>query len=255
LYLNMTLSILNYFWFSLKWEDNRIGWHEDDVNGGLVKYSKELIIGPNTESCPAEGGSGLRWLVPLCGKTVDMAYLALQEETTAHVVGVDGISIALEEFAKDHPQLEIKPDNTIDSFAQWNGNKITLLKGDFFALDEHATGGRFDAVMDRGSMVAIDPSLREHYVQTMSKLVKPGGKILLVTLERRTGEEEKLKAGPPFSISEPEVCRLYESQEWVESVQLLEEFDEFERKPEKRERYEGVTSMYELYFLISRKKA
>jgi len=104
-------------------------------------------------------------------------------------------------------------------------------------------------------MVAIDPSLREEYVQTISKVIKPGGKILLVTIERRTGTEEAVKKGPPFSISEAEVRRLYESQDWVETVTLLEEVDEFEQKPEQKQRFEGLTSMYELYFLVETKQS
>ena len=104
-------------------------------------------------------------------------------------------------------------------------------------------------------MVAIDPSLREDYVTTISRNIKPGGKILLVTVEKRTGEEEAMKKGPPFSIPESEVRKLYEGQDWVESVTLLEEIDEFEAQPDMKERFvgEGVTSMYELYFLIQTK--
>jgi len=229
-----------------------LGWHLADANPGLIKYGDKLV---NQESCPAQGGSGIRWLVPLCGKTVDMAYLATQE-TTAHVVGVDGIRKALDDFSKEHSELKIQQSSSEgSSFEKLEGKKITLLKGDFFGLDDKATGGKFDAIMDRASMVAIDPSLREEYVQTISKVIKPGGKILLVTIERRTGTEEAVKKGPPFSISEAEVRRLYESQDWVETVTLLEEVDEFEQKPEQKQRFEGLTSMYELYFLVETKQS
>jgi hypothetical protein len=44
------------------------------------------------------------------------------------------------------------------------GKKITLLTGDFFDLDETVTGGRFEAIVDRASLVAIQPTLREAYV-------------------------------------------------------------------------------------------
>ena len=211
------------------------------------------------ESCPLDG---LRWLVTLCGKTVDMAYLA-QQETTAQVVGVDGVQKALKEFAQEHPDLEIQPVDDSNnqhpaaaSFEQFAGKKITLIRGDFFALDAAVTGGPFDAILDRASLVAIDPSMREDYLKTISKLIKrPGGQILLVTLDRRTGEQEAINKGPPYSISEAQVRSLYEGQDWVESVTLLEEIDEFEKDPSAKEKvqFEGITSMYELYFLIKTK--
>ncbi|CAB9508001.1 Thiopurine S-methyltransferase [Seminavis robusta] len=227
-----------------RWDEKRIGWHREEVNPGLIKYGTV-----DKDSCPAEG---LRWFVPLCGKTVDMAYLASQE-TTAEVVGVDGVLKALESFVEDHPELKIEQQPPTGKFEKLTGTKITLLKGDFFALDVEATGGQFDTVFDRASMVAIDPSLREDYVNVIGKLLKPGGKIILGTLERRTGEEEAVKKGPPFSISEAEVRRLYEKLDWVESITLVEEIDEFARTPEDKIRYEGVTSLYELYFLIQAK--
>ena len=104
-------------------------------------------------------------------------------------------------------------------------------------------------------MVAIEPSLREDYVDVIARNIQPGGKILLVTVDKRTGNEEAMKKGPPFSIPESEVRRLYERRDWVESVTLLEEIDDFEAHPDMKERFvgEGVTSMYELYFLIQTK--
>ena len=229
-----------------RWSENKLGWHQKDVHPCLAKYGTEPA-----ESCPAEG---LRWLVTLCGKTKDMHYIATQE-TTAHVVGVDGIRKALDEFAEEHPDLEIESDDNSareGTYERLSGKKISLLKGDFFALDETAAGGRFDVIWDRASMVAIQPNLREEYVKTISKNIKPGGKILLVTIDKRTGEEEGMSKGPPFSVPESEVRRLNEGQDWVESVTLLEEVDEFEAQPDMKERFvgEGVTSMYELYFLI-----
>jgi thiopurine S-methyltransferase len=112
------------------------------------------------------------------------------------------------------------------------GDKVLLLKGDFFDLDEIATDGRFDAVFDRASLVAIDPTLRTDYVQVMRKLIRPGGKILLVVIERMSGNEEEDKtAGPPFSVPEAQVRALYETQAWVKAVTLLEEMEpEVDRK-------------------------
>jgi len=49
-------------------------------------------------------------------------------------------------------------------------------------------------------------------MEVMQRIMAPGGKILLVTVEHDTG------TGPPFSIPETDVRLLYEKQDWVESV-------------------------------------
>ena len=236
--------------WSERWTNNMLGWHLDDVNETLVKYGSH-ILPDEDDTCSEEG---VRIFVPLCGKTKDMSYLASHKRV--EVVGLDGIRRALEEFAKEQPSLEIQSAEPSDKYERFKGKGITLLKGDFFGLDENFAGGRFDGIWDRASIVAIQPDLREKYVETISKVIKPGGAILLAALERRTGSEEGMTAGPPFSVSEAEVRRLYEGQHWVESVQLLEEIDQFARNPADKERFgkSGVTSMIELVFLIKAKE-
>ena len=186
-----------------------------------------------------------------------MAFLATHN-SIAEIVGIDGVRQALDEFAATHGSdldiVEVQEQND-DGYDRFQGKSITLLKGDFFDLKDVHTGGTFDAVWDRASIVAIDPSMREAYVATMSRLVKPGGSMLVSTLDRRTGTEEAMKSGPPFSIPEVELRRLYEGQDWVESVELLDEIDEFAANPDQKARYasSGVASLYELLFLVKAK--
>jgi len=243
--------------WSGRWSELKLGWQLEEVHPILLKYGDDR----NRPQQQQPGKEKIRWLFPLCGKTVDMAYLAKTEGTTSEIVGVDGIRRALEEFSKSHPDLNMHwtPASNDDesshvSHERLVGDSIALLKGDFLALTAEVAGGRFDAVLDRASMVAIDPALRAEYVATLSRLVQPGGRILLVTVDKRTGDPEAIGKGPPYSIPEAEVRRLYEPQEWVESVTLLEEIDQFEAKPDDEKfKKEGVTSMYELYFLIEAK--
>jgi SAM-dependent methyltransferase len=196
------------------------------------------------EAGATAASSSYRIFVPLCGKSLDMAHMA-SLDSVSQVVGLDGIEKALLEFAKENPQLEITssstPNNNDDdttvekaesasssqaaavlssssssSFKYWNGKKIQLIQGDFFHLDSNITSGRFDAIYDRASMVAIEPALRLDYVATMGRLIQPGGKILLVVIERDDD------AGPPFSVTYSHVQQLYEPQEWVESITALQ---------------------------------
>jgi SAM-dependent methyltransferase len=185
-----------------------------------------------------------------------MAYLAGKTDVT-QVVGVDGVQKALDEFVQEHSDLNIHPVSTVDTctnvdvttnnakYHVLKGTNIMLLRGDFFALDSSVTDGLFDAVFDRASLVAIDPSLRLEYVDTIQRLVRPGGKILLVVIERNSGDLEFDQAGPPYSISDTEVRRLYQGQSWVESITLLDDNGEQARKAGK--------GMQSLYFLIQTK--
>jgi thiopurine S-methyltransferase len=227
------------------------GWHLAEVNESLVKHGSHIL--PADDTCQDYAA---RIFVPLCGKTVDMAYLASKQNV--EVIGLDGIRLPLEEFATEHPSLQIVPlpaSNSGDKYERLAGKNISFLKGDYFDLDETAAGGRFDAVWDRASIIAIEPHLREQYVETMSRVIKPGGTLLVSTLERRTGSEEGRNSGPPFSVPEAEVRRLYEGQNWVESVTLVEETDQFAKSPADAERFSssGVTSMYNLVFVIKTK--
>lgn len=204
----------------------------------------------NEEGSCSAAGTGNRVFVPLCGKAVDMAYLVTKAK---EVIGVEAIQIALEDFSTEHPNLNIKMTDTKDGYVRFEGDQIVLLKGDFFSLDEEKTGGKMDAIWDRASMVAIPVEMREEYVQVMGKLISPGGRILLVTLERR-GEEDAMKNGPPFSLPEDIVRGLYENQDWVESMIMIQQTDHFEKHPEDRERFAGLTQLMETVFLIQAKK-
>jgi thiopurine S-methyltransferase len=207
-----------------------------------LRYGDRLISTlHDSDACPTPA----RVFVPLCGKTVDLAFFA-KADAVSEVVGVDGVRKALEEFAQEHTDLKLAPlEDQTDEYERLVGEKIALLKGDFFHLDEKVTNGRFDAIFDRASIVAIDPSLREEYVNVLSRLIQPGGRILLVVIERKTGTDFDMQ-GPPFSVPETEVRRLYENQSWVESVTLIEEEGE-------KGRNTPGSGMNSLYFIIQTK--
>jgi thiopurine S-methyltransferase len=191
------------------WSAGDIGWHKADVSVSLKKHEHALF----------ENGSGARVLVPLCGKTVDMKYFAANM-LVDEVVGVDCVKQALEEFATEHPDLQLNPVPPNNGYGAWKGDKAMLLQGDFFNLDVTTAGGTFEAAWDCGSLSAIQPSLRDQYVEKLGELMsKPYGKILLSACVRLNGDT---KAGPPFSTNEGEIRRLFEGKPWVKSVDLRE---------------------------------
>jgi len=233
----------------MQWSDGRIGFHLAEVNPIIKKYAGKLLPKPEKNE-EEESCSSTRIFLPLCGKTVDLAYLV---PMAGEVVGVEGIRTALEEFTKEQPHLMVENKGVQDGFERYVGNKISLLKGDFFDLDSDKTNGKFGAIYDRASMVAIQPHLRKAYIEVISKLIAPKGKILLVTLDRRSESEVARTKGPPFSIPEATVRELFEGLNWVESVTLLEESDQLERKPEDKERYPDLDQLMEVIYLIEAK--
>eukprot|EP00553_Chaetoceros_curvisetus_P009865 CAMPEP_0204616782 /NCGR_PEP_ID=MMETSP0717-20131115/3945_1 /ASSEMBLY_ACC=CAM_ASM_000666 /TAXON_ID=230516 /ORGANISM="Chaetoceros curvisetus" /LENGTH=262 /DNA_ID=CAMNT_0051630131 /DNA_START=10 /DNA_END=798 /DNA_ORIENTATION=+ len=236
-----------------RWSESRIRWHKEDPHHYLIKYENILFPSPSSENtCEESKAEPARVFVPLCGKTVDMKFFA-EHKLVSEVVGIDGIKKALVEFADEHPSLKIKEIDGIKAVERFQGNNISLLKGDLFDIDETMTGGKFDVILDRASIVAIDPSLRSKYVEIMGKVLKPGGSILLITIDRRAGTKEAVEKGPPFSVNDSEIERLY-SLEWVESITKLDELDEFkDEESKKRWSMQGIDSLFELCYIIKAK--
>ena len=203
-----------------RWSTGRTQWHKTEVHASLQKYCDEYLI---------DGiiGGGGRILVPLCGKTVDMVYLA-RKRVISEVVGIDAVPKAVEEFMQEQANegLDFKEPETMKGYTKRKGESLTLITGDFFDISLDVINGDasntllFDGVWDRGSLVAIDPSLREQYINKIGEfMIKPNGKYLLSTFLRPNNDTT---TGPPFSIDETEVRRLFGSKPWVDTITLLD---------------------------------
>lgn len=203
------------FWAS-RYRTNVTGWHRELVHPVLKSLGDRVGLPYNLDddSCVSdEKTESLRVFVPLCGKTLDLAYFA-RHPFVKFVQGVDGVAQALESFISEHPDLEIAPN--AKEKTSWTGTKISLWQTNFFDLDLSKLQDSFDLVYDRGALVAIDPTLRSSYLAIIGKLITPQtGKILLSVVER----QKDLMGGPPFSISEHDVKHLYEAQSWVKLVE------------------------------------
>lgn len=164
-----------------RWETGSTAFHRQDAHHVLREYLTELI----------EDGSATRVVVPLCGKTEDMPYLASQTSSlVSEVVGVEGIRKAVEEFASEHPDMKISFSGDV---ASSEDGRLKVYVSDFFELPDI---GKFGAAWDRGSFLAISEDLRQTYADTMSSLMQPGGRILLDVFLYDQNEMQ----GPPFSI-------------------------------------------------------
>ncbi|XP_078349480.1 thiopurine S-methyltransferase-like [Oculina patagonica] len=181
------------FWKDF-WEAGKLPWHEAEVNEYLIKYIDELT----------GGRSNIRVFVPLCGKSVDMLWLADQGHT---VVGVELAKQAIESFFTEN-NLTF----TVESVTMAAGGEpaevykckekqITIFCCDLFTLREEDVGGKFDAIWDRGSMSAIVPSAGDRgkqYTKFLHSLLACDGNLIV---ESHHYEIDR-GLDPPASISE-----------------------------------------------------
>ncbi len=99
------------------------------------------------------------------------------------------------------------------------------------------------AVYDRASLVALPESMRQLYVQHLANELPESVGILLITLEY----DQQLMSGPPFSVSDDEVQRLYRP---FFNIELLEERDNIENEPRFKDR--GLTRLFERVYKVFR---
>lgn len=120
-------------------------------------------------------------LIPGCGNAYEAHYLAEQGFTNITVIDI------AESLVQDL-QVQFK-----------NYFAIRVLHQDFFMHD-----GQYDLILEQTFFCAIDPSLREEYVQKMNTLLKPNGKLVGVLFNRNFETD-----GPPFGGTEEEYNTLF----------------------------------------------
>lgn len=180
-----------------RWKEGRIGWHEAAGNAALRGHWPELP-------------PGARMLVPLCGKSYDLAWLA---EQGLAVTGVELSAIAISAFlAEQGLTADVGRRGPFDVYTV-RGRPIELWRGDFF--DFAGTG--FDALYDRGALVALPPDLRLAYVERVERCLRPGATRLVITLEY----DQARAAGPPFSVLADEVLAYWPDLERVSAREDL----------------------------------
>ena len=174
------------FWLD-KWKRNEIGFHQEATNEALQAFWPSV-------RAPAGGAV----LVPLCGKSLDMCWLAEQGHA---VVGIEVSRLACEAFFAG---LELEP-RTVKAGALLSmaAGPYRLLRGDFFAA-KAANVGAVDAFYDRAALVAMPPETQPGYVRQLIGLLPPGTPGMMNCVEYPKDAIE----GPPFSIDEARLRRL-----------------------------------------------
>ena len=175
------------FWHT-RWKDKELGFNQSQPNPLMKKYFPTLKLKSNA-----------RVFVPLCGKSIDMLWLAQQGY---RVIGVELSEIACTDFFKEN---ELEHSVTLlETFSVFKSELITLLVGDFFNLTRTLVGD-IDAVYDRAGLIALPLEMRHNYSSFLAKLLNDKSQMLLLTTVYNQSEMQ----GPPFSVNAQEVKKCY----------------------------------------------
>ncbi|WP_198782255.1 thiopurine S-methyltransferase [Shewanella putrefaciens] len=185
------------FWHD-KWHQQQIGFHQQDINPFLVKYWQKLAL-------PATA----KVFVPLCGKSLDMCFLAEQGH---QVIGCELNELAVQQFFSDN-QLEMTK-TAVGEHQHYQTEQISLYQGDIFTLPNELTQD-VTAFYDRAALIAWPESMRAQYAKQLASLLPSGSLGLLVTLDY---PQEALN-GPPFAVS-PTWIETYLTEDF--EIQLLD---------------------------------
>lgn len=148
------------------WRDRETDFHQREVNPLLQTFWPGLSM-----------GSADRILVPLCGKSLDMLWLASRGHT---VIGVELSPIAVASFFDEHQLKPVK--RQAGPFTLWEQGPLHVFCGDFFQLTaDHL--GPIDAVYDRAALTALPEEARRRYVAHLDHLLPASCKIFLLTTE------------------------------------------------------------------------
>ncbi|MDO6679524.1 thiopurine S-methyltransferase [Shewanella sp. 4_MG-2023] len=216
------------FWHE-KWQLQQIGFHQPQVNPFLVKYWSTLAVDNSAEV-----------FVPLCGKSLDMCYLAEQGHD---VVGCELSQTAVEDFFRDNNLPVSMTSQAEHQF--FCADQVTLIQGDIFTLPLTATKS-IQAFYDRAALIAWPEQMRQQYAQQLAKLIPAKVKGLLITLDYPQAELN----GPPFAVS----------PQWIEQylapyfeIELLECADVLAENP--RFINKNVSWLNEAAYLLTRKSS
>lgn len=187
------------FWQQL-WQDNELGWHASSANPLLVNHFNSLNL-----------ATGQRVFVPLCGKTLDIAWLLSQG---LQVVGAELVESAVQQLFEELGVTPIVED--AGELRHYQAEGLDVYVGDIFALSKEQLGD-VDAIYDRAAFVALPEPMRKQYSEHLIDITHNADQ-LLICFEYK----QEVMPGPPFSNNSDDVQRHYQQNY---KAKLLESID------------------------------
>ncbi len=222
----MTTGRDNVLWLKF-WRDRRTDFHQQTVNQLLTRFWPSLDL-----------AKGSRVFVPLCGKSLDMIWLAQQGHD---VIGVELSPVAVRAFFREN---RLKPVRTqLGKFTLWKHGRLSILCGDYFSLTADDLGP-VDTVYDRAALTALPEDIRRLYIAHLRLIVADTARVFLLTTE---DAEEKESLSQAFGVAE-EIKTLYSEGYEIDLAHVESVFEVNPELPDKfPERIE-----YKVYRLSTR---
>ena len=174
------------FWLQ-KWEKNEIAFHESEANPTLVKHFNKLLMKKDA-----------RVFVPLCGKTLDIAWLVSHGY---HVAGAELSELAIKQLFAN---LDVTPKiSKLGDIFCYSAEQIEIFVGNIFDLTPDLLG-RVDAIYDRAALVALPKEMRHQYTKHLMQLTDHAPQLLITY-----AYDQNQMSGPPFSVTNDEVALHY----------------------------------------------
>ena len=176
----------NSFWHKC-WERNMLGFHQHDVHPLLSQYFEKMLVSTDKHV-----------FVPLCGKTLDMIYLARFMKVTGNELS----AIACRDFFVEN-NLAFQ-QQTLGEYEHYNCQELTLLQGDYFKLSADFIDN-VDWIYDRAALIALPKTMQQQYVEHLKSFFSSQTRMFLVTVEFPQAQ----LSGPPFAVTETDVNSLF----------------------------------------------
>ncbi len=164
------MELSSDYW-ETRYQENNTGWDLQKASQPLVAYFDQL------------SDKNMKILIPGGGYNYEAEYLFKKGFKNIYIL--DFARTALDSFKNRDPSFP----------------SSQLLEKDFFDLEE-----RFDLIIEQTFFCALDPSLREKYVEQMSSCLNVNGKLVGLLFNRH------FENGPPFGGSKKEYEALFQKE-------------------------------------------
>lgn len=145
-------------------------------------------------------------LLPLCGKTHDLTFLA---KHGVKAVGVEFNPDAVTTFFQDN---QLDPEVTrYDNKKLFQVSNIDLWLADFFDLTSDELG-QFRLIFDRAALIALPDDMRKNYAEHLKTFLASDGQLLIVTMDYEPDE----MSGPPFFLDKQQLQQLFPTESIIE---------------------------------------
>ena len=202
------VGITHQHWLQ-RWDEGKLGWHREQVDAILQKYLKQLTGDKESISI----------LVTLCGKSLDLPWLCEQGH---NIVGCELSEIAGKQLFEENgiPYTV----TTVDDFKLFSATekKLKFYAGDFFKVKASLVG-TFDVIWDHNAFGAINPNDRSHYIEILTSLLVPHGRILLSNWEY----DQSKRNIAPYSLNSSQIKEYFEGSYEVKLLERMDYNDSF----------------------------